>query len=350
MQRMDLTHLEIFDISGVSHRSLKGTVSENELASLMIEEWIPYFECHKCGRYDYCKFRASPHPANPNRSEDIRCGVTVSIIKNFVNSCFPLILKCNIKQKQDFLDAAFYFYSYINFNEQFLGAYLNKDIVNFFGNNPLMFGHVTHFRNQLDKMAEHLKSIPEFKVIKGYLLVEGEAEKEFVKTLKESHLLWFNDILVESYGGKGNMRPNKLEMLAQTLTRDGYEIYIQGDQDSHESDIFVQLVQKGIVKLENTFAFIHDFESSIPNNLIFEGLKQIGHLNNVSLDEFCTSLENLDGSINTCLNDKFGIDDSIKVPLAREIARLYYNNSLWGSKEFMQSELGKFIDFIKIMP
>lgn len=350
MQRMDITNLEIFDISGVSHRSLKGTFSENELALLMIEEWIPYFECHKCGRYDYCKFRASPHPANPNRSEDIRCGVTVSIMKNFVNSSFPLMLKCSVKQKQDFLDAAFYFCSYINFNEQLLGAYLNEDIVTFFGNNPSFFGYVTHFRNQLDKMAEHLKSIPEFKVIKGYLLVEGEAEKEFVKTLKESHLLWFNDILVESYGGEGNRRPNKLQMLVQTLTRDGYEIYIQGDQDSSERDIFLQLIRQKMVKLENTFPFIHDFESSIPDNLILEGLKQIGHLKNVSLDEFHTSLENLDESINRCLNDKFGVNDSIKVPLAREIARLYYNNSLWESEEFMKSELGKFIDFIKLIP
>ncbi len=37
----------------------------------MIENWIGYFECHKCGKWDYCKY-TQKHPANPDRSIDIK--------------------------------------------------------------------------------------------------------------------------------------------------------------------------------------------------------------------------------------------------------------------------------------
>ena len=177
--------------------------------------------------------RAPPHPANPYRSLDRQCGVTKSVLQNLVNSCFPLLMRCGYEEKQEFFDASFYFIDYINTTEALIGGYLNKEIVDFFGiYGPGLFGTIITLRTKLDKIAHHLKLIPEFNTTKGYLLVEGKSEKIFVETLKETHLSWFEEILVESYDGKGNKSPSKLLILAKKLNQTGYDLYIQGDQDS----------------------------------------------------------------------------------------------------------------------
>lgn len=351
MSTIDLTNLEILDVYGVSRKPLNGFVSQNELTSLMIEEWIPYFECHKCGRYDYCKFSAPPHPANPDRSLDIQCGVTIAIMENYIRSSFPLLMECDEEQKQNFLDASFYFCEFINFAESSLGAYLDDDIVKFYGNKPSFFTIVINLRNQLNQIAKHLSSIPEFNAIKGYLLVEGETEKEFVKTLKESRLILFKDVLVESYEGKSNKKPAKLLLLVKIFQQSGYEIYIQGDKDSTDNDIFSQLIEKKIVKLENTLSFTHDFESSIPDYMLLEALNNLNYLTDVSIEEFKTIRKSFRNSVIECLEEVWEINvDSIKIPLAKEVAKLFIDKTPRKDEDFWDTELGKFINLIVIMP
>lgn len=340
-----MTNLTLLDKYGASRKTLEGGVTQKELASLMIDEWVSYFECHKCDKYNYCKFSASSDQDNSSRSIDKKCGVRVSIMKNYVNSCFSLLLRCNYEQKQDFLDASFYFTDFVNYSERLLTAYLNDDLLDYFENGHLFFGYLAHLRYQLDQIAMHLKSIPEFRVIRGFFLVEGESEMEFVKTLSESQLSWFYDVWVESYGGKGNRRPAKLLMLADFLKEKGFKIYIQGDKDSKNNDIFLQLQNK-IPEL-NTFAFSHDFESSIPADLLFQSLKQIGCLKNVSFYEFRYTIEGFNEAVQKCLKIKWDVDlDRIKVRLAKEVARQIIKNELWTSEEFWKSELGKFVNFI----
>ena len=195
MLKLDLNNLTSLVKHGTSRIPLKGEVTSEELISLMAGKWIPYIECHQCGRYDYCKFRANPHHINPNRSLEKQCGVTESVLKNYVNSCFPLLMKCGSKEKQKFLDASFYFIDYINTTEALIGGYLNTEIVDFYGSyGPSLFGTIVTLRTKLDKIACHLKLIPEFHTTKGYLLVEGKSEKTFVETLKEAHVGWFKEI------------------------------------------------------------------------------------------------------------------------------------------------------------
>lgn len=246
MLKLDVNNLTLLDISGTSRIPLEGEVTIEELISLMTSKWIPYIECHKCGRYDYCKFRAPPHHINPKRSQEKKCGVTQSVLQNFINSCFPLLVKCGYKEKQEILDASFYFIDYINTTEALIGGYLNTEIVDFFGSyGPNLFGTIITMRIKLDKIAYHLKLIPEFHTTKGYLLVEGKSEKTFVESLKGT-IGWFDEILVESYDGKGNKSPSKLLILAKKLNQTGYDLYIQGDQDSKEGDIFQRLVNSNI--------------------------------------------------------------------------------------------------------
>lgn len=352
MLKLNLNNLTLLVKHGESRIPLKGEMTSEELISLMASKWISYCECHQCGRYDYCKFRAPPHPFNPKRSLDKQCGVTKSVLKNFINSSFPLLVKCGYEERQEFLDASFYFTDYINTTEALIGGYLNTEIIDFWGSySPSLFGTIVTLRTKLDKIAHHLKSIPEFHTTKGYLLVEGKSEKTFVESLKGT-IGWFGEILVESYDGRGNKAPSKLLIIAKKLNQTGYDLYIQGDQDSKEGDIFQRLINSNIVKPGNTFSFVIDFESSIPDGLLFESLKRIGVLDNAFLEELRMNKDIIsEKPLLKILQETGRVNiDSIKVPLAQDVARLFGEYYLWGDENFMKSELGSFIEFIKKIP
>ena len=163
-------------------------------------------------------------------------------------------------------------------------------------------------------------------------------------------VIWFKDVLVESYGGKSNRKPAKLVLLSKTFKRSGHELYIQGDKDSMGSDIFLQLVKQKIVKSENTLAFAHDFESSIPDYLLLEALNRLDYLNGISIEEFTASRQGFKNSVIECLETRWSINiDSIKIPLAKEIAKLYLESTLSTDEDFCNTELGEFINLIKMM-
>ena len=85
--RINFTHHTIWDASGVERVNIEGDFTAEELSHLLIEEWIPYFECHTCGRADYCKY-TQPHKYNPDKLDDIKCGVAVNTIKNLIRHTF----------------------------------------------------------------------------------------------------------------------------------------------------------------------------------------------------------------------------------------------------------------------
>ena len=75
-----MLNLTLPDITGNKRLDLRGPHTSASLAERMVEEWVPYFECHKCGRFDYRKF-AKPHAANHHCSIDIKCGVATTAIR-----------------------------------------------------------------------------------------------------------------------------------------------------------------------------------------------------------------------------------------------------------------------------
>ena len=77
------------------------------LAHKLVEEWIPFFECEKCGRVDYCKY-TQRDKYRPARKADIRCGVIVEAITNFVLHTFALLEAMDTEQVQAYLDGAFH--------------------------------------------------------------------------------------------------------------------------------------------------------------------------------------------------------------------------------------------------
>jgi len=54
MKKQNLNNLYI--IGFTDNIKLINSYNKEEITQLMIENWIGYFECHKCGKWDYCKY------------------------------------------------------------------------------------------------------------------------------------------------------------------------------------------------------------------------------------------------------------------------------------------------------
>ena len=346
---MDLSGHTLLDTYGVGRVSLSGDYNATALADTMVGEWIPYWECHKCGRFDYCKF-VQRYPDNPNRAKDIQCGVAETALRLFVEKTFPSVSELTDPQRQDYLDAAFYYSQFILDAEIDIGRAMNRDQVEYwFDLGPHMFTTILRLRELLDPLASKLRNLPSFTSVRPVLFVEGEAEKAFLDRLRESHSAWFLYLLIEVYGGSGNRRPSRIEMLLDQYVRRGYRIYIQGDADGRERALYNALIIKGLVGAENTFMFAHDFESSIPPPLLLAALQRLGMLLAVPVDAFSQRVTQHHDGIDSLLQADYDLQlDPYKVQLASMVGTLLNeNDDWWMDPEFMATELGRFLRFVQ---
>ncbi len=347
---IDFSGLQIFDIYGYERIDLTGVYNHKSLAEKLIEEWIPYVECHKCGKYDYCKF-ATPVYENSTRMKDIKCGVSVSAIKNFTRFSFNVLTSLEKNNVQDYLDGLFYFYQFVYYTEHSIGTYMNKYFIEGWGEyTPSIFGKATHLRKYLDKMAFHLRNIEPFRVQKGIIFVEGDTEKVFLNKLKESHNLWFIDKNIQAYNGKGNRHKKRIQMLLNDYVSRGYKIYIVGDADGQSPDIFRTFVNNGTIDSTDQFVFIYDFETSIPGDLLYTALSVLLSMDKINENDFTQVISQSSESVKKLLIKKNIDIEPIKIKLAKTIANIMNKSHDWWSNDnFMNSELGKFIKFIQFM-
>ena len=209
---------------------------------------------------------------------------------------------------------------------------------------------MTNLREELNKLATSLKHIPDFYNQTKVLLVEGETEGAFLEKLRESHALPFVWLIVEVYKGQGNRRPARLQMLFDKYQREGYKVYIQGDADGRETDLFSDLVQKCHLSKTQTFLFRYDFETAIPSEILYVALRELGELQGVEEQEFKQRYTEHTGSVNSLLRDFYKVNiNSFKIQLAEMVGELL-NTRWWNwyhEQDFMQSELGQFLSFIQ---
>jgi hypothetical protein len=352
-ERIDLAGLTILTLDD-QREELAGSYTAAELAEVFVSDWIPYFECEKCGRRAYCKYtKADPYRAG--RLAQIQCGVLVTMISHYVGGVFPLLRTLSRQELQGFLDGSYYLVKFVYETELHIGHMIDEDFIEWLGNEEYrasFFGATARLRKHLDRLAAALRSVEPFHTKSAIILAEGAAEKAFLQKLRESRLLWFIDLEVESYYGKGNRGPKKLRLLAQRLRGQGYDVFIQGDCDGKVRDIFQQLVQKGLVDADKTFAFEVDFETSFPPDILQAALSDMGLLAGVPFKDFNDkALKMAPGqSILDVLRTEFGIKPD-KVELAEALGAVLNESADWGPHSpFWSSEIGRFLDRIRRLP
>jgi len=308
----------------------------------MIENWIGYFECHKCGKWDYCKY-AQKHPSNPNRSKEIRCGIAIDFITNFINTTFHLIENLNEYQKQAYLNSAYYLTEFVINTEQVIGRFTSKEHIEGCGEYaPSVYGVTTNYVDEyLKKAQKEMKNVPFLNSKKSVLFVEGESEKIFAD--------FFLDIEVVNYGGAGNLTYSKIEYTIKQYQDKGYKVYIQADKDGKAKNQNVdKIISKGLVDKDNIFCFKFDFETSVPLYIIFKLLNEIKFFSE-DYDDFKSKYNGKIG-ITKYIGTKYQI--SINKPLLAQKICKYIDSSahqtnLYYDEKFLKTEIGQFWDFLK---
>jgi len=323
-----------------------GEYSRAELLNTLVNEWIPFFECHKCGRFSYCKF-AIPHPANPNRAKDIQCGVVVNALDNFLKVSWEKLQVYSPEQLENYLKGLFHFSQFILDVEISIGNYINSDYLDWAGNELARkeFGFISHFRVHLDKFSSEFKELEDFRTKGRWLIVEGDAEKAFIERLGE---LRFNTIYVsgvEKYGGKTNATSVRFRLHVESLKNRGYTVSVQGDRDNSKKNRLEQFVNDGLVEKELTFPFSKDFEGSFPVPVLHHVLQHTGY--EVSLEWLSDRLaQNSHPPIIDMVEAKIGQKIN-KVKLARNLADVMDDNWTEIIQRYQENEIVKWLQFLR---
>ncbi|UCE66736.1 MAG: hypothetical protein JSU85_01605 [Candidatus Zixiibacteriota bacterium] len=353
MDSIDLTGLEIYDMDGICKIQLDGQYSIDALTSKIITEWIQLCECQAdCGRSDYCKFACG-------EDEEIRCGIVSTALENFVKATFNIFSELPFDSKQKYLDGTFYLAKYIFETEVKLGIIIYDGFMKFYGRYaPIAFTSLINQREILNNIGNNFKFLPELNIGKGILFVEGKTELTFLSEMRKSNLNWFINLLIKSYDGKDNARPRRIEMLIKDHKDFGYKVYIQGDGDGKNHNIFQELINKNLVDPQNTFAFPFDFESAIRDDVFFKALIENDIPINVSFEEYEKRVSSSPfgqdkESVRDFISREYEIDiEDYKIPLAKSVAKHYGNVNLawWHDNDFMNTVFGRFLKFIINIP
>lgn len=347
----DLSKYSLINFNGEGRINLTGVYDRRTLAKIMIETWSEYIECgRKCSRASYCKY-VQKDPYNKERTLEIRCGVASTAIQNFIKHTFYLLENLDDKKIQAYLDGTYYYYKFIYGTEISIGHFLNHYYLDSWGSYAAhAFGQIPYIREDLNQLIHHWKDIKELRVEKNIILVEGESEEIFIKTLDCTSLGWFPEMDIRVYGGKGNISAKKIKALIEEYNNKGYCVFVEGDADKNNRQNLDTLVKKKLIPEENLFVFEIDFESSISGDLLLATLKSLGMDKNVKDPvEFIRVINNKEKSVIPILKEIYLIDlEPIKIQFAQKVAQVINKNiDCWQRESFMQTEIGKFLLFIR---
>lgn len=345
---VDFSDINLLDISGLWHSSTLYWEYDFEWLGLkLIQERIPYFECHHCGKWDYCKYTI-PHRVNKHRKKDIKCWVAENALLNFVESTFNRTRYFTKQQKQDYIDGAYQLTQFVLRSEWYIGNFIDKDILGYWQDSYDLHNQIVDLRNYLDKLAKYFSKIPNFLRKVPYVFVEWDSEEVFLWTLSLSRLGWFTGYNVSNYKGKGNRKIKRLEMLLKDHLEKGYSIYMQWDADGKSSDVFQELISKGFTTQKNVFIFKYDFETSIPPKILYLYLKEKKY-DLGTLEDFSEKLKSENSSVVVSLQKLWGIEFwKYKKDFARFVGFTYLDEfDDKNINNFRGSELEEFIEFLK---
>lgn len=343
---------QIFEINGFSKKDIIGEFNELQLAEILADEWIPFNDCLGCGKQKYCKYGILSSK-NTSNSESFRCNFVIESLKNFIINTSHAIVDSSNKIKQEYLDSAYYFTTYVLKSEQLNSILVDNEKFKHYGWDAKAYsGIIIPIRDVLNKLSENLKCIPDLFMRTSILLVEGESEVIFINSTRGiGDVFRMEHFNVECYTGGGNKKLARIKMLLDKYKDIGYSIYFQGDRDGKENETgyesFFQYVESGYLEKENIFQFKFDFETALPKKLLFDILIKFNELNDITFEVFDKKTN--DKSINDNLLKEFNINTktkSLKKRIAHEAGKAFLFVNPLDREQFMKSELGQFVGFL----
>lgn len=320
-----------------------GHYSPDELVAHLKDGWVSYFECHKCGWFETCRF-PQRHAANPNRARDIQCGVALQAMKNFLLAWWRRLHQMTPIQKTRFFDALFYFTQYVLDAHLGIGQLFDNMDVSWWGER-MAIGLSTNplsSRSVLDDFAAALHDLPvRLFTLQRFLFVEGEAEEVFIRHLIDRRE--FRNLSVHSLAGKGNAKPSRLPLTL--LRRKGYRVLVQIDRDAAHKDKVRELVSQVEASGGAVFQFSRDFEDAFPSPFIRAALGQL----KVQVDDAWLDARRKKatrGPLIKQLEDKCGV----RIPkreLAAALAELVDSNLAALHRRWPQSEIARWLKWIR---
>lgn len=315
--------------------------SRQELVSILREGWLPYYECHKCGWYGSCP-HPIPHVANPDRAQDIQCGVAVAVLDNCLRAWWHQLHGFSVEDLQHFVDALYHLVQYTLDSHLGVGTLVANWNPDWWG--PEMAASMTatplYLRADLNGLARALGQVPfdfhRFQIV----FVEGEAEKAFLEVLSNHRLLSHAD-RIEVIGGKGGATPERIPV--GLLHGQGYTVSLQLDADGSKKKSYRELRRRVEEMGGSVFIFEQDFESAFPPPLLAAGLEAI----DVDVDEgwLTRHLGQQSGGVVPAVEQKYGV--RIRKPdLAVRLAELYEYN--WGQllRDWPENEIVRWVQFL----
>jgi hypothetical protein len=320
----------------------------DELRKHARENWLQYIDCdRKCSFTTVCPYiDHNPEIRNPDRL----CGFMTISLDTILKYVEDKYTKYSLKERDDFAHGLYWYLEYEFYSIIRVGFSVNEDWLYMFED---YYGHVlaqiTKEKTAIERIGFYWKNVPKFDFHENILFVEGKSEKAFIDGLKKTHIYNYTSINIKVYGGRGNIRPERAEMLIEDYYRKGFEIKIEGDQDGRKKELFKKFIDNNLIKIENTFLFEYDFESSIPDRIMGYILVEIGIFKK-SIKEYCEIVQNR-RPINDILK-RNGVDiTKYKVKIAEKMGEILSDHKNWkllNSEKFLnETEIGRFIKFIR---
>ncbi|MFQ3177217.1 MAG: hypothetical protein ACI9H9_000322 [Pseudoalteromonas tetraodonis] len=337
----------------LSRKYIDAEKTLNDIAPLLIDEWVPYFDCIKCGRNDYCKY-TKKRLFYPDLFEEVKCGVVSSFITGISSLSNDDYNKLSTGHKEKFLDVLYYLTQYCIDSESFIGSF---QIANFIPDlydgtiGANLIGMVSETRGNLDKACSIMQEIDFLSSKRIMLLVEGESELEFVKRLKAHSSFHLDKVEVKSYGGESSKKYSVIRLLMNEFKSKGYKVIIQVDVDGNPNKLnemnlwgMKDHVSNNLLEKNDIFAFSYDLEEAYPKELLYESLIEFGH-NEDKVRKALTNPQSTKNTLYKRLNEDLGRLPS-KLELAKSIADLVSSYDLVFDKNFKGNELIRFYEFI----
>lgn len=218
---------------------------------------------------------------------------------------------------------------------------------------PTYFMNLVRLTEPLEAMRREISLVDKRRVHDKVVLLEGEAEFNFINVMQELTTIANLDFPTHNYQGKGNIQ--NLAHYIREKNRQGIKVLLTYDEDGHHESFLRKLTTQKC-RLEDDFGFTKDFENSFPPQILKLALEDYVRRHcNLRLEFDVAVIRKLlkrRRPFILCFKEESGIDVS-KAKLAIILGEIminqlerHWNDIFYLRKRAFGAEIYRFLNFI----